>query len=174
MTRQARIDGRRGFTLLEVMAALGLLASGFLAVAQLLVVASRASHLSRMTTMAASLATRQLERLHSLAWGFAADGTAVGTIGLSSPGALTADTVGFVDYWDDGGASVGGDRSPPALAMFTRRWSVEPDDGRVPPRTVVLRVVVLRREVAPARPPDGAGTWVETIRLVGVRTRRPG
>ena len=137
MTRQARIDGRRGFTLLEVMAALGLLASGFLAVAQLLVVASRASHLSRMTTMAASLATRQLERLHSLAWGFAADGTAVGTIGLSPPGALAADTVGFVDYLDDGGASVGGGllaSGPgdvhPAMVGRAGRWPCAAADGR--------------------------------------------
>ena len=165
---------RLGFTLVEVMAALGLLAGGFLAVSQLLLVASRASHLARATTTATGLGTRQLEYLQSLAWGYTADGAEVGLLALSPPGALAADTDGFVDYLDEGGAAVGSGLSPPAAAMFIRRWSIEPDDGRVPPRTVVLRVVVLRREVSVARSSIGEATWVETVRLAGVRTRRPG
>ncbi len=173
MTHPTLVGARRGFTLLEVMVALGLLAGGFLALAQLLVVASRVSHLSRANTMATGLAARQLEHLQSLAWGCAVDGTAVGDIAMSPPGALDVDTDGFVDYLDDGGVAVGSGLSPPTGAMFTRRWSVEPDDGRVPPRTIVLRVVVLRRDVPPARSVGGSASWVETIRLVGVRTRRP-
>jgi prepilin-type N-terminal cleavage/methylation domain-containing protein len=174
MTHLVTVASRRGFTLLEVMAALGLLAGSVLAVAQLVVVASRESHLSRVKTTATSLAGRQLEHLQSLAWGYAADGAAVGELALSPPGALEADTVGFVDYLDDGGVVVvGSGLSPPHSAVFTRRWSLEPDDGRVPPRTIVLRVVVLRREVSRARTSSGTTTWVETIRLVGVRTRRP-
>ena len=173
MTYPAGAGDRRGFTLLEVMAALGLLSGGFLAVAQLLVVASRASHLSRATTMATSLGARQMEHLRSLAWGCAADGAEVGTLALSPPGALATDTVGFVDYLDDGGVAVGSGLSPPIGAKFTRRWSIEADDDRVPPRTVALRVVVLRREVSVEQSAGGAAAWVETIRLVGVRTRRP-
>jgi prepilin-type N-terminal cleavage/methylation domain-containing protein len=174
MMHPASAGARRGFTLLEVMVALGLMAGGFLALAQLLVAASRASHLSRADTMATSLAARQLEHLQSLAWGCAADGTTVGDLAMSPSGALDVDTAGFVDYLDDGGVAVGIGLSPPAGAMFTRRWSVEPDDGRVPPRTIVLRVVVLRREVSLTRPSILTTSWVETIRLVGVRTRRPG
>jgi prepilin-type N-terminal cleavage/methylation domain-containing protein len=173
MTHPAPVSNRRGFTLLEVMAALGLLAGGFLAVAQLLVVASRVSHLSRSKTMATSLAARQLEHLQSLAWGCAVDGTTVGDLAMSPSGALEVDTSGFVDYLDDGGLAVGSGVSPPTGAMFTRRWSIEPDDGRVAPRTIVLRVVVLRRDVSRARSSSGTASWVETIRLVGVRTRRP-
>jgi len=173
MTHPVPASARRGFTLLEVMVALGLAAGGFLAVAQLLVVASRVSHLSRANTMATSLAARQLEHLQSLAWGCAADGTAVGDLAMSPPGALDVDTAGFVDHLDDGGMAVGSGLSPPTGAVFIRRWSVEPDDGRVPPRTVVLRVVVLRREVALTRSSSGRASWIETIRLVGVRTRRP-
>ena len=174
MTPAATVGARRGFTLLEVMAALGLLAGGFLALAQLLVIAAGVSHLSRANTMATSLAARQMEHLQSLAWGCAADGTAVGDFALSPPGALDVDTAGFVDYLDDGGVAVGSGLSPPTGAMFTRRWSVEPDDGREPPRTIVLRVVVLRREVSRTRSSAGTASWVEAIRLVGVRTRRPG
>lgn len=173
MTHPVTAASRRGFTLLEVMAALGLLAGSVLAVAQLLVVASRVSHLSRVKTMATSLAARQLEHLQSLAWGCAADGSAVGDLAMSPPGALDVDTAGFVDYLDDGGVAVGSGLSPPAAATFTRRWSLEPDDGRVPPRTIVLRVVVLRRETSRARSSSGTTSRVETIRLVGVRTRRP-
>jgi hypothetical protein len=153
--------------------ALGLLAFGFLAVAQLLVVASRAAHLSRAITTATSAATRQLEHLQSLAWGYTVDGAPVGGLELSPPDTLAADTAGFVDYLDDEGVAVGSGLSPPALAMFTRRWSVEADDGRVPPLTVMLRVVVLRREASSARSSGDAALWIETVRLVGVRTRRP-
>lgn len=173
MTHEATAANRRGFTLLEVMAALGLLAGSVLAVAQLVVVAARASHLSRVMTVATNLAERQLEHLQSLAWGFAADGSAVGDLTVSPPGALQADTAGFVDYLDEAGVAVGSGVSPPTGAAFTRRWSLEPDDGLAPPRTMVLRVVVLRREVSRARSPSGTTSWVETIRLVGVRTRRP-
>ncbi len=174
MTHPAGTGDRRGFTLIEVMAALGLLVGGFLAVAQLLVVASRASHLSLATTMATSLGAQQLERLRSPAWGVADDGAEVGEFVPSPPGSLGADTAGFVDYLDDRGVAIGSGLSPPARAMFTRRWSVEPCDGRVPARTIVLRVVVLRREVSMGRTAGDAAAWVETIRLVGVRTRRPG
>jgi prepilin-type N-terminal cleavage/methylation domain-containing protein len=173
MTPQATSANRRGFTLLEVMAALGLLAGSVLAVAQLVVVASRASHLSRVRAVATNLAERQLEHLQSLAWGCAADGSSVGDLAMSPPGALQADTAGFVDYLDEGGVAVGSGLSPPTGARFTRRWSLEPDDGLASPRTIVLRVVVLRREVSRAPSSSGTASWVETIRLVGVRTRRP-
>jgi prepilin-type N-terminal cleavage/methylation domain-containing protein len=173
MTHQATAANRRGFTLLEVMVALGLLAGSVFAVAQLVVVASRTSHLSRVRAMATNLAERQLEHLQSLAWGYTADGAAVGDLAMSPPGALQADTDGFVDYLDEGGVAVGSGLSPPTGATFTRRWSLEPDDGRVPPRTIVLRVVVLRREVSRAQSSGGTTSWIETIRLVGVRTRRP-
>lgn len=174
MTCPGAAGVRRGFTLLEVVVALGLLTGGFLAVAQLLAVASRVSQLSRAATMATGLAARQLEHLQSLSWGCAADGTTVGDVAMSPPGALEVNTAGFVDYLDDGGMAVGSGVSPPAGAMFIRRWSVEPDDGRVPPWTILLRVVVLRREVSPARDLSGTSAWVEAVRLVGVRTRRPG
>jgi prepilin-type N-terminal cleavage/methylation domain-containing protein len=173
MKRVIHHGHRRGFTLLEVMVALGLLVGGVLAVAQLLVAAARTAQVSRATTVATSVAAQKLEQLRSLTWGYTVDGAPVDGLEPSPPGALAADTAGFVDYLDDRGVAVGSGLSPPAQAMFTRRWSAEVDDGSVPPEIMMLRVVVLRREVSSVRSSDGATTWVETIRLVGVRARRP-
>jgi type II secretory pathway pseudopilin PulG len=169
-------DRSRGFTVLEVTIALGLLAGGFLAVARLLIVASRLSAQSRATTMATWLAASRLEQLRSLAWGCSADGAAIGDVALSPPGALSADTSGFVDYLDGGGVVVGSGLSPPppGHAVFTRRWSVEAGDNRVPTRTLVVRVAVLRRVPPVSGSAGGASAWVETVRLETVRTRRPG
>lgn len=164
---------RRGFTLLEVMVALGLLVGGFFAVAQVLIVAARAAQLSRATTVAASLAAQKVEQLRSLAWGYTVDGAPVDGLMPSTPGALEIDTAGFVDYFDDRGVAVGSGLSPPAQAMFIRRWSVEVDDGGVPPKTMMLRVVVLRRAASSAGSSGGAPAWIETIRIVGARARRP-
>ena len=165
---------RRGFTLLEVMVALGLLAGAVLAVAQLLVVAARASQsVPGQRRWRPALAAQKLEQLQSLAWGYAVDGAPVDDLALSPPGALAADTAGSSTTWTTG-------EWPWAAAcrLRPRRCSrgagrVEPDDGRVPPRTIVLRVVVLRREASRARSSSGTTSWIETIRLVGVRTRRP-
>lgn len=174
MTTPAESDRRGGFTLLEVIVAIGMMAGGFLAVAQLLVAASRLGHLSRVTATATRAAAAKLEGLRSPAWGCAADGTNVGTLATSPAGALASDTAGFVDYLDAAGAPVGSGLSPPAEAMFVRRWSVEQDDEGVPARTVRLAVVVRRREISEGGVPGGSASWIETIRLVGARTRRPG
>lgn len=173
MPRSADTGARRGFTLLEVVVALALLAGGLLAVAQLMVTASRTARLSRSVTLATSLAGQQVERLQSQAWGCTVDGVPVGALALSGAGSLEADTDGFVDYLDADGAVVGSGLSPPAGAMFTRRWSIEPDDGRAPPWRVVVRVAVLRREARGTENGGGEAAWVETVRLVAVRARRP-
>lgn len=173
MARALDNDDRRGFTLLEVMVALGLLVGAVLAVAQLLVVAARAERLSRATTVATSAAAQKLEQLRSLAFGYAVEGVPVDQLAPSPAGALAADTAGFVDYLDDAGVAVGSGLSPPAQARFTRRWSVEVDDESVPPGRMVLTVVVLRQEASSDRTSSGPTLWIEAIRLVGVRTRRP-
>ena len=176
MTCPADADRRGGFTLIEVMVALALLAGGFLAVAQLSVLASQMSHLSRAMTTGTRLAAERMEQLRALAWGYASDGSEVGSLTPSPPGVLTSNTAGFVDYLDEKGTPVGSGLSPPQGAMFVRRWSVEWDDFGAPPRTMRLRVVVLRRDVARSSSSAGGATtsWVEEVRLVGGRTRRPG
>ena len=172
---QSSHDSRRsGFTLLEVMVALGLLSCALLAVAPLLMVAARATDASRATTVATNLAAQKLEQLRALAWGFDVDGAPVEELGPSPPGSLTTNTSGFVDYLDDGGAWVGAGPSPPPQAVFIRRWSVETDGGAIPTETLLLRVVILRRSVPSAATPGGDRPWAEVARIASARARRAG
>jgi type II secretory pathway pseudopilin PulG len=172
MPRRSLHACRAGFTLLEVTVALGLLAGAFVTVAQLLVVAARVAEGSRATTLAATLAAQKLEQLRSRAWGYDTDGGARGAPGLSPPGSLAVDSTGFVDYMDGAGAWIGSGPSPPAQAMFIRRWSVEEDAGG-PPAVLTLRVVVLRRGVRSAAAAGGDPPWIETVRITSARARRP-
>jgi prepilin-type N-terminal cleavage/methylation domain-containing protein len=173
MPRASTSDRRSGFTLLEVMVALLLLAGSFLAVAQLLAVAGRAADEARTTSVAAAAAAQKLEQLRAVAWGFDVDGTPVDELGLSPPGALTADIAGFTDYLDGSGLPVAAGPPPPAQAMFARRWSVEAADGVLSAEVVVLHVVVLRQRRASADPAGGGRVWAEVTRVVGARARRP-
>jgi prepilin-type N-terminal cleavage/methylation domain-containing protein len=173
--RQLPHYGRRsGFTLLEVVVALGLLSCTLLGVAPLLTIAARAIDTSRATTVAAHLAAQKLEQLRALAWGFDADGVPVEELGPSPPGSLTSNMPGHVDYLDEDGAWVGGGPSPPPHAVFIRRWSVETAGGAIPAATLILRVVVLRRGAPSAATPRGERPWTEIARIVSARARRAG
>jgi prepilin-type N-terminal cleavage/methylation domain-containing protein len=173
MSQGTRAAPRAGFTLLEVMVALLLLTGAFLAVAQLLTVAGRASDRSRATALGAVLASQKLEQLRALSWAFDIDGTPLDGLSLSPSGVLSADTAGFVDCFDDAGAPIGGGPPPPARAAFVRRWSVERDAGLAPPPALILRVVVLYRGPPGAVMGPGARPWAEVARVVGAKTRRP-
>ena len=173
MSQETRSAPRAGFTLLEVMVALLLLTGAFLAVAQLLAVAGRASDRSRATALGAVLAAQKMEQLRALSWAFDIDGTPLDGLSLSSPGALSADAAGFVDSFDGTGAPVGGGPPPPAQAAFVRRWSVEHGPGMAPPAALILRVVVLYRGPPGAAVGPGAHGWTEVARVIGAKARRP-
>jgi prepilin-type N-terminal cleavage/methylation domain-containing protein len=173
MSPATRVAARAGFTLLEVMVALLLLTGAFLAVAQLLAVAGRTADQSRATALGTALAAQKMEQLRALSWAYDIDGTPLDGLSLSPPGALTTDAAGFVDYSDDAGGLVGGGPLPLARAVFTRRWSVEHAAGMAPPAALVLRVVVLRREMPGAAFGPGAPGWTEVARMIGAKARRP-
>ena len=173
MSPRTRAAAPAGFTLLEVMIGLLLLTGTFLAVAQLLAVAGRASERSRAAALGAVLAAQKMEQLRALSWAYDIDGTPLNGLSLSPPGALGADAAGFVDYFDDTGAPVGVGPSRPAQAAFTRRWSVEYDAGIAPPTTLMLRVAVLHRGPPGSAPGPGGHGWTEVARLIGAKARRP-
>lgn len=164
---------RAGFTLLEVMVALLLMTGAFLAVAQLLAVAGRASDRSRGTALGAVLAAQKMEQVRALSWAFDIDGTTLDGLSLSPPGALSVDAAGFVDYFDDTGAPIVSGPPLPAQAAFVRRWSVEHDTGMAPPEALTLRVVVLYRGPPGAAAGPGAHGWTEVARVIGAKARRP-
>ena len=146
----------RGFTLLEVVVALGILCVAVLTIAQLLGLSTQGIAVSRAQTMTVTLAAARLEQLRALVFEFDAAGlrvtdlvtdlsaqapTAAGR-GLSSAGAdsLQASTAGFVDYLDARGRWVGNGALVPAGAVFIRRWSIDPFAGS--PDALVLQVLV--------------------------------
>jgi type II secretory pathway pseudopilin PulG len=188
-----RRSGQTGFTLVEVLIAIGLFVAVAIGVAQLVAIAVRATRASRARTTAAILAAAKMDQLRSLAWTYEPEEPAMAPVprsdfttnlslpsyqaggsGLrpSPPDALSRSTPQYVDYLDDGGRWVGNGLDPPAEAVFIRRWCVRPlpDD---PDRTLVLEVLVTTTAIDRARP---VGSWVgrsgvEAL-LVSVRTRR--
>ena len=91
----------------------------------------------------------------------------------SPPGALAENTVGYVDYVDANGVSLGGGAAgPPAGTAYIRRWSVEPLPSSS--NAIVLQVVVTRlRARAAANNRIGAvGRLPEEARILSVKTRK--
>jgi len=157
---------KSGFSLLEVVVALGLLAGAVIGLSHLLLASASSCRDTRRSDLASALALERMEGLRALSWGYEADGTpredtttnVAGTgdpgpgVGLSPAGALDHDVPGFVDYLDADGRPVSGDRS--AVASFVRRWAIEssPDGAG---EALVLQVLVIRADArlhpAPAR-----------------------
>ena len=184
-------DGERGFSLLEVVIAVGLLAVLSIGIAQLFGMATKANYGAKGQTSTALLATEKMEQLRGLAWGFdqgpnalglpvsdlvtnlSTDPATAGGLGLNpSPGGtLDTNVTGYVDYLDRNGQWVGNGQGPPRTAVYVRRWAVDPLPTN-PNNTLVLRVRCttvdhLARAAGPETIRTGDDTW-----LVGVKTRK--
>jgi prepilin-type N-terminal cleavage/methylation domain-containing protein len=172
----------RGFTLIEVLVAMGVLSAAALGGVSLLVFATRAIHVARIQGVSALAASARMDELRSLPFAFDADGQRVtdlstnlaasspgpGGTGLTAGGATLETSVsGFVDYLDGSGAWVGAGPAPAPGAVFVRRWAVEAPDG---PDLLVLQVLVspVNREAEDIRHTPG-GTRLVTVRA---RVRR--
>jgi prepilin-type N-terminal cleavage/methylation domain-containing protein len=180
----------QGFSLAEVMIAMGLLTVVSLGVAQLFAVSANTNYTARTQTSTTVMAEQKMEQLRSLTWGFDSDGmglpvsdtisnlavtppTQNGTgLNPSPAGALERNVPGFVDYLDASGVYVGTGEVPPAGAVFVRRWSIQPLPTN-PNNTLVFQVHVRhvatearRAANAPRRRLPGDAL------LVTVRTRK--
>lgn len=173
MTAQPDRRRRGGFTLIEVVVSLAMLAGALFSIAQLVVVACRVAESSRATTLATILASQKLEQLRSAAWGYDADGRLVRGSDPSPPNALTDNVDGFVDFVDGRGAPVGGGSTPPPGAEFVRRWAIEVAGSAGPDTVLVFRVVVLGCGASSLRAGTGRCPWLELARVVSSRSRRP-
>jgi type II secretory pathway pseudopilin PulG len=156
---KSRWTAEGGFSLLEVTIASAIMIAGAASLAQLFVMSTRTNVNAKSTSMSTLLAKQKMEQLRGLQWGFDALGLPVndttsdttkvpeaqaGGTGLSpSPaGTLNQNIVGWVDYIDQFGASLGGaSTTPPANAIYIRRWSVEPLPTN-PNNTLILQVLV--------------------------------
>jgi prepilin-type N-terminal cleavage/methylation domain-containing protein len=181
-----------GFTLVEVLVALALLVVVSVGVVRLFAVALEAGRVARDRTVAVSLATGKIEQLRSLEWrseldpagvlttrtdttsNLSVDPIVAGGPGLSeSPaGTLDASIPPYVDYLDRRGRWVGSGASPPANAVYVRRWAVH-HLASDPDRTIALQVLVatVRRELS--RQPSVPHAWNgEDVLLTTIMTRR--
>jgi prepilin-type N-terminal cleavage/methylation domain-containing protein len=175
--RTSRADG---FSLVETLVAVAILASGLTALAQLVTIAVGNNARSRSTSVASMLAADKIEQFRALVFGFDGLGlrltdlstdTAVvpeqarGGTGLSpSPaGSLLSDVAGYCDFADADGrplSSTGG-AAPPG-AVYVRRWAIRPLPAS-PDDVLVIQVFVTARA-------DRALTG--TARMVTVRARK--
>jgi len=149
----------RGFSLVEVLIAMGLLTVVSMGVAQLFALSTRANLMARGATSTTAMAQQRLEELRSLTWGFDLGGQGLPlsdtttNLAVSPPthagsglnpspaDALEQNTSGFVDFLDANGAWVGTGTTPPGAAVYIRRWSIVPLPTN-PNNTLVVTVLV--------------------------------
>ena len=170
MQTHARSRSEHGFSLIELLIAVGLLSVVLASLAQLFTLSVAANTAARIRTTQSLLAGQKLEQLRGLAFGFDVNGApltdmttdtrdptdADGGTGLSPGGSLDADVAGYADYADAYGSP-----TDPAHALYARRWLIAslPDD---PDNTRLLQVLVTRR----------GGHAVDDVRAVAVRARK--
>src|SRR3954447_13771765 len=106
----------RGFTLVETMIALSIVAVAVTALAQLFVIATQTNADARRASFASILATQKIEQLRTLGPDLDPHG----------PDALRSDVDGACDFLDEYGRSLGTGSSPLPGTVYIRRWSVEP------------------------------------------------
>ena len=165
-----------GFSLVEVLVATSVVAVAVASLAQLFIVSARAGRIAHTTSTTMLLAQQKMEELQADLPG-----------SIPSPsGALFANTPGYFEYIDRFGVSVGGASfTPPADAIYVRRWAVEPLEGLEGLEEVsgsagdaiVLKVLV-RHLTNGVTPPSSVSTGQARApgeaRLVSVKTRRAG
>jgi prepilin-type N-terminal cleavage/methylation domain-containing protein len=152
----------RGFSLIEVLVAMGLLMVVSLGVAQLFAASTQVNLKARAQTSTTALAEQKLEQIRSLTWGFDDQGlglpvsdvttnlsvyppTKNGTGLNPSPAtSIQENTIGYVDFLDGAGTWVGTGTTPPASAVYIRRWSIQPLPTN-PNNTLVFQVLVTTR-----------------------------
>jgi hypothetical protein len=182
------MNDSRGSALIEALVATLILTTGLLTMAELVRVATATNTTARSATLAGILAEQKIEQLRALAWEFDANGLAVsdvstdttvrpelpsGGTGLqSSPGSLRQNTPGHVDHVDSGGQIVGRGAQPPASAVYTRRWSIEPMPTSAGPAVLIQVLVTSVRNRGLAD--QGAVTRLPgEARLVTLKVRKP-
>ena len=176
-----KFSSSSGFSLVEVVVAMGLLTTVSLGIAQLFAISTKANRLARTSTSTIALAEQKMEQLRSLSWGFDLQGQGLPVSDTTTnlavyphrpdgPGlnpspadSLDQNRAGYFDFLDATGAWLGTGTSVPANAAFVRRWAVRPLPTN-PNNTLVFQVLVT--------PLSNEATTVLTA--TGARKRMPG
>jgi len=180
-----------GFTLVEVLVAIVIIAIIALGLAQMFVLAMRTNQAARHQTSATILAAQKMEQLRSLTWGYDDDGlglpvsdttTNLSVQPMASTGnglspspasALDQNTPGYVDYLDARGNWVGTGAAAPPTAVYIRRWSIRPLPTN-PNDTLVLQVLVttVMREIQVAGVGGARVRYADDALIATVKTRK--
>lgn len=189
--REAPERSNGGFTLVEVIIAMGILTAVSLSVAQLFATSTRANLAARTRTSTTAMAEQKIEQLRSLTWGFDTQGqglpvsdtttnlsvyplTQNGTgLNPSPSDALEQNTTGFFDFLDGGGNWVGTGAVIPGTAAYVRRWSITPLPTN-PNNTLIIQVLVtpLANEQGRVASPFTRTRMLGDALLISVKTRK--
>jgi prepilin-type N-terminal cleavage/methylation domain-containing protein len=181
----------RGFSLVEVLVAMGLLTAVSLGVAQLFALSTRANVIAKGATSTTAMAEQKLEQLRGLTWGFDLAGQGIpdsdtttnltvtppthdgSGLNPSPSDSLEQNTTGFVDFLDGSGNWVGTGSTPPGSAVYIRRWSIQPLPTN-PNNTLVIQVLVtpVTNEQARVESQYTRTRMAGDALLVTVRTRK--
>jgi type II secretory pathway pseudopilin PulG len=178
----------RGFSIIEVLMATALMVAAVASLAQLFALSTTRNKSAKNTTFAAVLAQQKMEQLRSLTWGFDSLGLPTtdittdttkfpetnGGTGLSpSPvNTLQQNVVGYVDYLDAKGQSLGGaSANPPTSAVYIRRWMIEPLPTN-PNNTIVIQVLVTRHRNRGTADSGSVIRLPDEARIISVKTRK--
>ena len=105
----------RGFSLIETLVAVSLVAVALTALLQMFAISIRANAAARQTTVATLLAGQKIEELQGARSGLAP----------SPSDSLQRNVDGRCDFLDEYGRSLGGGTVPPVGTVYVRRWSIE-------------------------------------------------
>jgi prepilin-type N-terminal cleavage/methylation domain-containing protein len=157
--------GRSGFTLVEVLVAIALLAGALSVLAQLMVASARATASSRDLTLEQVLASQKLEELTH---------TAGDDVPRSSPAAWMSTEPGHVEYLSRDGQLLSSLPDGAEEAVFIRRWSAVPLPGDASGR-VLVTVSVERPDPRAVGPGSANARAARMARVVGITWtgRRP-
>jgi prepilin-type N-terminal cleavage/methylation domain-containing protein len=181
----------RGFSLVEVLVAMGLLTAVSMGVAQLFALSTRANLIAKGATSTTSMAEQKLEQLRGLTWGFDLAGQGLplsdtttnlavfppthdgSGLNPSPTDSLDQNTPGFVDFLDANGAWAGTGSTPPGSAVYIRRWSIQPLPTN-PNNTLIIQVLVtpVASEAARVASASARARMPGDALLVTVRTRK--
>jgi len=189
---KSSFSSSRGFSLVEVVIAMGILTTVSLGVAQLFAVSTHANMVARGQTSTNAMAEQKMEQLRSLSWGFDLQGQGLPVtdtttnlakypheadgrgLNPSPSNSLDKNIDGYVDFLDATGQWVGTGDTPPQNAVFVRRWAVVPLPTN-PNNTIVLQVLVspLSNEMAKTATQDNVRRRMpgDTL-LTSVKTRK--
>jgi len=168
--------------------ATGLMVVAVASLAQLFALSTQRNKGSKNTTFAAVLAQQKMEQLRGLTWGYDAlglpmsdtttdttvvpEGNAGTGLSPSPSNTLQQNTIGYVDYLDARGQSLGGaTTNPPATAVYIRRWMIEPLPTN-PNNTIVMQVLVTRHRNRGTADSGSVIRLPEEARVISVKTRK--